>query len=120
MPVVLVAVTILPHLQPMPRRSLYQRLRQNAYVRFWLFLLGCFLLVMVPIIGLLPGPGGILLFPVGMALTLQNSTWAKRLYGRFKRNHPRYASWADRLLRRPTAARQRARAKLDQAGGLDP
>jgi hypothetical protein len=100
----------------MATRSLYQRLRQNAVVRFWLFILGCLLLVMVPIIGLLPGPGGVLLFPVGMALALQNSIWAKRVYGRFKRSHPRYAAWADRLMRRPTAARRSALAKLGKVG----
>lgn len=99
----------------MAERSLYQRLRQNAYVRFWLFILGCFLLIMVPIIGLLPGPGGIMLFPLGLALALQNSTWAKRVYGRFKRKHPRYAAFADRLMRRPSAARRRALAKLQEA-----
>ena len=96
----------------MARRSFYQRIRQNAYVRFWLFILGCLLLLLVPVVGLLPGPGGVLLFPVGLALALQNSTWAKRVYSRFKRNHPRYAAWADRLMRRPSAARKRALEKL--------
>lgn len=95
----------------MARRSLYQRMRQNAWVRFGLFLLGCLLLLLVPIIGLLPGPGGILLFPVGLALALQNSVWAKRVYGRFKRRHPRYAAFADRLMRRPSALRKRALEK---------
>lgn len=100
----------------MARRSLYQRIRQNAWVRFALFLAGCLLLILTPIIGLLPGPGGIILFPIGMALTLQNSTWAKRVYGRFKRRHPRYAAWADRLMRRPTALRHRAAEKLRIVG----
>jgi hypothetical protein len=96
----------------MARRSLYQRLRQNAWVRLCLFGLGALLLLLVPIIGLLPGPGGIILFPIGLALVLENSVWAKRVYGRFKRTHPRYAAWVDRLMRRPTAARKRALAKL--------
>lgn len=100
----------------MARRSLYQRIRQNAWVRFALFLLGCLLLILTPIIGLLPGPGGIILFPIGMALTLQNSTWAKRIYGRFKRRHPRYAAWSDRLMRRPSALRHRAAEKLRSVG----
>lgn len=100
----------------MARRSLYQRIRKNAWVRFALFLLGCLLLVLTPIIGLLPGPGGIILFPIGMALTLQNSIWAKRIYGRFKRRHPRYAAWSDRLMRRPSALRRRAAEKLRSVG----
>lgn len=99
------------HFTGMARRSLYQRMRQNAWVRFGLFLLGCLLLLLVPVIGLLPGPGGILVFPVGLALALQNSVWAKRVYGRFKRRHPRYAAFADRLMRRPSALRKRAREK---------
>lgn len=102
----------------MARRSLYQRMRQNAWVRFGLFLLGCLLLLLVPIIGILPGPGGIILFPIGLALALQNSVWAKRVYGRFKRKHPRYAALADRLMRRPSALRKRAleKAKVPEDG----
>jgi hypothetical protein len=95
----------------MARRSLYQRMRQNAWVRFGLFLFGCLLLLLVPIIGILPGPGGILLFPIGLALALQNSVWAKRVYGRFKRRHPGYAAFADRLMRRPSALRKRSLEK---------
>jgi glutathione S-transferase len=96
----------------MTRRSLYQRLRQNALVRLALFSLGCVLLVIAPVIGVLPGPGGIILFPIGLALALQNSIWAKRVYGRFKRRHPRYAAWTDRIMRRPSAARRRMTEKL--------
>jgi glutathione S-transferase len=100
----------------MASRSLYQRLRQNALVRLALFSLGCVLLVLAPIIGVLPGPGGIILFPIGLALALQNSVWAKRVYGRFKRTHPRYAAWTDRIMRRPSAARRRMAEKLRSGG----
>ncbi len=96
----------------MARRTLYQRMRQNALVRLTLFSLGCLLMAVAPVIGLLPGPGGIILFPVGLALALQNSVWAKRVYGRFKRRHPRYAAWTDRIMRRPSAARRRMAEKL--------
>ena len=99
----------------MPRRSLYQRMRQNAVVRLCLFALGGVLLLLAPIIGVLPGPGGLILFPVGLALVLQNSIWAKRVYGRFKRRHPAYAAWADRIMRRPSAARRRALESGDGA-----
>jgi hypothetical protein len=99
----------------MPRRSLYQRLRQNAVVRLCLFGLGALLLIATPVIGILPGPGGLILLPLGLALVLQNSLWAKRVYGRFKRRHPRYAAWADRIMRRPSAARRRALESLKQA-----
>jgi hypothetical protein len=93
----------------MARRSLYQRLRQNAAVRLTLFAAGLIMLALAPIIGILPGPGGLILFPLGLALVLQNSLWAKRVYGRFKRRHPRYAAWTDRVMRRPSALRRRAR-----------
>lgn len=101
----------------MPRRSLYQRLRQNALVRLTLFGLGCLLMILAPVVGVLPGPGGVILFPLGLALALQNSIWAKRLYGRFKRRHPRYAAWTDRIMRRPSHARRRALAKTAKKDG---
>lgn len=99
----------------MARRSLYQRLRQNAWVRTCLFALGCLFLILTPIIGILPGPGGLILLPLGLALVLQNSLWAKRVYGRFKRKHPRYAARADWLMRRPSALRRRALERLRSA-----
>jgi hypothetical protein len=99
----------------MAHRSLYQRLRQNGWVRTCLFALGCLCLVLTPIIGVLPGPGGLILLPLGLALVLQNSQWAKRVYGRFKRKHPRYAARADWLMRRPSALRKSALEKAKRA-----
>lgn len=93
----------------MAKRSLYQRLRSTAQVRLALFLLGCLFMLLAPLLGPLPGPGFIILFPLGLALALQNSAWAKRIYVRFKRRHPRYAGWTDRLMRRTSAARKRER-----------
>ena len=93
----------------MAKRGLYQRLRSNAQVRTALFALGILLMIAAPLLGPLPGPGFIILFPAGLMLTLQNSEWAKRVYVRFKRRHPRYAGWTDRLMRRTSAARKRER-----------
>jgi len=97
----------------MAKRSLYQRLRSNAQVRTALFCVGVVLIAVSPIIGALPGPGFIILFPIGLMLCLQNSAWAKRRYVRFKRRHPRYGDWSDRVMRRVSAARRRARAALE-------
>ena len=97
----------------MANRSLYQRLRRNAQVRTALFCLGVLLMIVGVIIGPLPGPGFLILFPVGLMLVLQNSAWAKRRYVRFKRRHPRYGDWTDRVMRRVSAARRRARAALE-------
>jgi hypothetical protein len=101
----------------MAKRSLYQRLRSNAQVRTTLFCLGILLMIAAPLLGPLPGPGFILLFPAGLMLSLQNSEWAKRVYVRFKRRHPRYAGWTDRLMRRTSAARRREREALAAAEG---
>jgi hypothetical protein len=97
----------------MAKRSLYQRLRSTAQVRLALFVLGVLLILISPIIGVLPGPGFLILFPIGLMLCLQNSAWAKRIYVRFKWRHPRYAGWTDRVMRRTSAARRRAREALE-------
>ena len=101
----------------MAKRSLYQRLRSNAQVRSALFCLGGLLMIVAVLIGPLPGPGFIILFPVGLMLCLQNSAWAKRRYVRFKQSHPRYGDRADRIMRRVSAARRRARAALESLDG---
>jgi hypothetical protein len=97
----------------MTGRSLYQRLRSNAQVRNMLFCLGVLLMIVAPIVGPIPGPGFIILFPAGLMLCLQNSAWAKRRYVRFKRRHPRYGDWTDRVMRRVSAARRRARDRIE-------
>ena len=99
----------------MAKRSLYQRMRSNAQVRTGLFALGILLMIAGVAIGPLPGPGFLIVFPLGLMLCLQNSAWAKRAYVRFKRRHPRYGDWADRIMRRVSAARRRARAALERA-----
>ena len=104
----------------MAKRSLYQRLRSNAQMRTALFGLGVLMMIAAPLLGPLPGPGFIILFPAGLMLCLQNSEWAKRVYVRFKRRHPRYAGWTDRLMRRTSAARRREREALAAAEGETP
>ena len=99
----------------MAKRGLYQRLRTNAQMRSALFCLGLLLMIVAVVIGPLPGPGFLILFPVGLMLCLQNSAWAKRRYVRFKRRYPRYGDRADRIMRRVSAARRRARARIERA-----
>ncbi|HEY0316284.1 MAG TPA: hypothetical protein VGC28_08465 [Sphingomonas sp.] len=74
--------------------------------------LGWLLILLAPVVGLLPGPGGILVAAAGFALVLQTSAWAKRAYVRFKRRWPRLGALVDRGLRRRSAARRREREKL--------
>ncbi len=58
-------------------------------------LLGWILLIITPFIGVFPGPGGLILFPIGLALVLRNSKWAKRRYSSFTKQHSEYGEWAN-------------------------
>jgi hypothetical protein len=82
-------------------------------VRTCLFGLGLVLILASPAVGILPGPGGVIVFGAGLALTLKYSEWAKRLYVRFKRKHPNKGRWADWGLRRKSARRREALLKED-------
>ena len=73
--------------------------------------MGLLLLLAAPIVGVLPGPGGLVLFAAGFALLLQNSQWVRRRYVRYKRWHPKAGRWADWGLRRPSARRREALRK---------
>jgi hypothetical protein len=97
----------------MAKPGLYQRLRSNAQIRSALFALGVLLMIVAVLIGPLPGPGFLIVFPIGLMLALQNSLWAKRQYVRFKWRHPRYGAWTDRVMRRVSAARRRTRDRLE-------
>lgn len=102
------------------RPGLYHRIRHSPRGRTALFALGCLLMLLAPLLGPLPGPGFFVLFPVGLALVLQNSAWAKRRYVLFKRRHPRYGHWADRGLRRLSARRRGERAEKEALAGANP
>ncbi|MBK5265709.1 MAG: hypothetical protein JJE34_10845 [Alphaproteobacteria bacterium] len=91
---------------------------RNETLRFCLLALGLFLIMLTPVVGALPGPGGIVVLIGGLALTLRNSKWAKRLYVRFKKRWPRYGHWADRGLRRKSHFRRQHR-KAQQSDADD-
>lgn len=80
--------------------------------RLALMMTGLLLMLVSPIIGALPGPGFIIVFPVGLGMTLKYSRWAKRRYVIFKRRWPKHGSWVDWGLRRASAKR---RAELERA-----
>jgi hypothetical protein len=84
-------------------------------VRIALMGLGCLLMLAAPIVGTLPGPGGIFVFAAGLSLVLKYSGWAKRLYVRFKRRHPKKGALTDWGLRRASARRRREIAKAREA-----
>jgi hypothetical protein len=80
-------------------------------VRTGLFVLGWVLMALSPVVGILPGPGGVVVFAFGAGLVLKYSAWAKRRYVLLKRRHPNKGAWADWGMRRKSALRRQAREK---------
>jgi hypothetical protein len=68
--------------------------------------IGFVLIAITPLVGPIPGPGGIIVFGAGLSLILKYTGWAKRLYVRLKRKHPNKGRWADWSLRRESARRR--------------
>ena len=84
-------------------------------------MLGIVLMILSPLAGVIPGPGGIFVFAIGLALVLRTSMWAKRRYVHFKRWQPKAGRWADWGLRRESAKRREAiRKERKAAGSLPP
>ena len=67
--------------------------------------------------GVIPGPGGVFRFAIGLALVLKTSMWAKRRYVHFKRWQPKAGRWADWGLRRRSARRREEIRKEREALG---
>ncbi len=88
-------------------------------VRHCLVGLGFVLIALTPVVGPIPGPGGVIVFAAGAGLVLKYSGWAKRFYVRFKRRHPNKGRWADWSLRR-ASARRREEARQQSDGGEAP
>ncbi|ODU21696.1 MAG: hypothetical protein ABS87_04850 [Sphingomonas sp. SCN 67-18] len=95
----------------------WRRFRDGEAARLTLMAIGWLLIAGAPVVGVLPGPGGLVLFAGGLALLLRNSLWVKRHYVRFKRRWPRYGAWADRGLRRSSARRRAKIAREEEAAG---
>ena len=94
-------------------------LTQLTLVRQILVVTGCLLMAVSPLVGAIPGPGGVFVFAAGLSLALKYSGLAKRLYVRFKKRHPNKGRWADWGMRRASARRReemiKAREKAEQA-----
>jgi hypothetical protein len=96
-------------------RERWQELLDNPIVEWGLFALGVILLIASPLVGVIPGPGGIVVAGLGLALILKSSMWAKRHYARFKRWQPKAGRWTDWALRRPSAQRREALRKGNES-----
>jgi hypothetical protein len=103
------------HMTGMTLKERWTALGKVPAVRTALFVVGILLMLSAPAVGLLPGPGGVIVFGGGLALTLKYSEWAKRQYVAFKRKHPNKGRWADWGLRRGSAKRREERRKLREA-----
>ena len=97
-------------------RRQWRRFIDHPLVEWSLFALGFILLVVSPLVGAIPGPGGIIIAGIGLALVLKTSMWAKRRYVRFKRWQPKAGRWTDLALRRRSAKRREALRKAARSG----
>jgi len=95
------------------KREQWRKILDNPAVEWTLFAAGVALLIVSPLVGVLPGPGGIIVAAIGLALVLKTSMWAKRRYVHFKRWQPKAGRWTDWALRRPSARRRDEIRKAD-------
>lgn len=92
-------------------RDQWDRFIDHPVVEWTIFGVGVVLILLSPLAGAIPGPGGIFIFAIGLAMVLKTSMWAKRHYVRFKKWQPKAGRWADWGLRRRSALRREARRK---------
>lgn len=87
------------------------RARKSPAVRIALLVTGFLLIIATPLVGIIPGPGGIFVFAAGLVLVLQNSKWARKRFARLKQRWPRFGHYSDMALRRRSFRRRQQRAK---------
>jgi hypothetical protein len=101
----------------MSTRGRWRKIIDHPVVEWILFAFGVALLALSPLVGAIPGPGGIIVAGIGLALILKSSSWAKRRYVRFKRWQPKAGRWTDWALRRPSAKRRETLGKANGTAG---
>ena len=95
----------------MINRAQWKRWLANPIVDWTIFVIGVLLILLSPVVGVLPGPGGIFVLALGLAMVLRTSRWARKRYVEFKRWQPKAGRWTDWGLRRGSAKRREAIAK---------
>jgi hypothetical protein len=98
----------------MGQREKWRRFFDNPIVEWSMLAFGIVLLIVSPLVGAIPGPGGIIVAGIGLALILKTSMWAKRRYVKFKRWQPKAGRWTDWALRRPSHQRREAIRKASE------
>ena len=100
-------------------REQWRTFIDHPVVEWGIFIVGVLLLVVSPLVGAIPGPGGIIVAGVGLALILKTSTWARRHYVKFKRWQPKAGRWTDWALRRRSAKRRAAMLKAEEEQAVE-
>ena len=101
-------------------REQWHAFMDSPVVEWTIFVAGVILIIVSPLAGVVPGPGGILVFAVGLAMVLKTSMWAKRHYVRIKKKQPKIGRWADWGMRRRSAMRREAIRTERKAVGCPP
>ena len=101
------------------KREQWRSFIDHPVVEWSIFVVGAILMILSPLAGIIPGPGGIFVFAIGLAMVLKTSMWAKRHYVRFKYWQPKAGRWADWGLRRKSAQRREAIRKEQKAVGRE-
>ncbi len=88
------------------KREQWRAFLDSPVVEWTIFVVGLLLLfVVAPLVGAIPGPGGVIVAGIGLALVLKTSLWAKRRYVHFKRWQPkvysiRFEGWRPKIVAR--------------------
>lgn len=75
----------------------YAKKRKSIIRRFAILIAGSVVILVGIAIGILPGPGPVILVPLGLAILATEFEWARRLLYRFKSGAADLASETDRL-----------------------
>ena len=99
----------------MIHRDTWKRWLTHPVVDWTIFVFGVILILLSPVVGALPGPGGVFVLALGLAMVLRTSRWARRRYVEFKRWQPKAGRWTDWGLRRKSALRREQIVKDQKA-----
>lgn len=102
------------------KREQWRAFIDHPVTEWGILIVGVILMLLSPVAGVIPGPGGIFVFAIGLAMVLKTSMWAKRRYVDFKRWQPKAGRWADWGLRRRSARRREEVRKEREAIGCPP
>ena len=99
----------------MVTREQWRGFIDHPVVEWTIFAVGIILIILSPLAGVIPGPGGVFVFAIGLAMVLKTSMWAKRRYVRFKRQQPKVGRLADWGMRRRSHLRRERLRKEREA-----